>query len=96
MDKISATRIGLGMCGLGVSDSTAEIIVRVQESLEKMGGSFSLSDAIEIESEVMKKHSTKLIEGNSIQEIIDRFSKDPEKSQISEVLDSLRNLLGEM
>lgn len=93
MDKVALMRIALGMCGLGVSDSTAEIIVRVQEELEKKGGDFSLSDAVSIECEVMQKYNGSFISVESIKKIYDKISKKPEDYTTEEILGSLKILI---
>lgn len=49
-------KIALGMTGIGVSLTTTEIILRTFETVQKMGGEFSLKDAAKIEVEVEKKY----------------------------------------
>ena len=56
-NKTQHMRIGLGMCGIGVTDSTAEIIWRFFDAMEKMGGDFDLKTSSMIEAEVIEKYS---------------------------------------
>ena len=80
-------RMGLGMCGIGVSDITAEIIIRTYEEIQRMKGDFSLEDAARIETEVIKKYeehnkflSLKAIEDfydDTIEQIHTRPEEDP-------------------
>lgn len=51
--------MGLGMCGIGVSDITSEIIIRIYEEIQRLKGDFSLEDAARIETEVIKKYKEK-------------------------------------
>ncbi len=50
-------RTALGMCGVGVSDCTSEIILRVFDSIKEMGGDFDLMTAAKIQAEVEEKYN---------------------------------------
>jgi hypothetical protein len=54
-------RIGLSLCGIPVSDRVAEIIVEVNEGIQKKKGEFSITDAVDIELRVNRKYDKKKI-----------------------------------
>lgn len=58
--EVQYMRIALGMCGVGVSNCTAEIILRVFEETKRMGGDFDLATAAKIQVEAEEKY-TKII-----------------------------------
>jgi hypothetical protein len=101
VNKTQYMRMGLGMCGIAVSDITAEIIIRVYEELQKMGGDFSLRDASRIESEVTQKYeesnnflSIKAIEDfydDTINQIHTRSEEDPVTPDM--IVKALKNLI---
>ena len=56
--KTQRTRIALGLSGLGINDTTAEIIWRTVEKLNEMGGNFDLKTASKIQALVLDKTET--------------------------------------
>lgn len=87
--KVEYMRMALGICGLGVSDMTAEIIVRVYQGIEKMGGEFSLMDAAKIEAEVQEKYYSqqKLIPIKKLEDLyddtVDQLHTRPEEDPLT-------------
>jgi hypothetical protein len=59
--KVQYMRIGLSLCGIPVSDRVAEIIVEVNEGIQKKKGEFSITDAVDIELRVNRKYDKKKI-----------------------------------
>ena len=64
--EVQHMRIALGMCGIGVSNCTAEIILRTFDATSRMGGNFDLMTAAKIQTEVEEKHALKFKPGISI------------------------------
>lgn len=54
--EINYFRTALAMCGLGVSNQSAELILRCFHESKRMGGSFDLKTACEIQVEVDEKY----------------------------------------
>ena len=46
--EIEFLRMALNICELGVNYEQADLIIRINKKVEKMGGKFSLEDGIEI------------------------------------------------
>ena len=61
--KVTYLRIGLGFCNIGVSDQTAEKIIRVYEKCLEVGDDFTIKDAVEIDVEIDRKYKQKELEG---------------------------------
>lgn len=55
-EKTDYTRIGLGLCDIGVNNMTAEIIWRTIEGIQKKKGKFSISDAVDIKLSVERSY----------------------------------------
>lgn len=61
-EKTEFTRIALGLAGISVKDGiTPEIIWRTFESMQKLGGKFSLRDGTMVKAAVEQKY--KMIDG---------------------------------
>ena len=73
--QIQHMRIALGMCGIGVSNCTAEIILKVFEATNRMGGDFDLMTAAKIQVETEEKYAQKFTPSISV-EGLDRFYDD--------------------
>lgn len=58
-EKTQYIRSALGLSGVAVNDHMAEMIWRMYESLQELGGSFSLRDAANIEAFMNKKFNIK-------------------------------------
>ncbi len=55
-EKTDYTRIGLGLCDIGVNNMTAEVIWRTIEGIQKKKGKFSISDAVDIKLSVERSY----------------------------------------
>lgn len=99
LDKAQYMRIGLGMCGIGVGDVTAEIIVRTYEEIQKMEGNFSLEDAARIEAEVNLKYGIKFLPIKVIEDFyddtIDQIHTRPKEDPVTPdmIAKALKNLI---
>lgn len=56
-EKINYLRIGLGLQKIGVDNETADRIIQTYEAILKLGGNFSISDAVEIECDLDRKYN---------------------------------------
>lgn len=95
-------RVALGMCGVGVTNCTAEIILKVFEASKRMGGDFDLKTAAKIQTEVEEKHTRKFvphitIDGlekfydDTVEQLHTRSEDDPLTPNM--FLDALKNLI---
>jgi len=100
--RIQYTRISLGLCGIGVSNATAEIVCRVNDAILEMEGDFDLATAARIQTEVEEKYASKFrsaisVEGlekfydDTVDQLHTRNEEDP--LTIDMVLNALRNLI---
>ena len=99
---IQYMRVALGMCGVGVSNCTAEIILRVFESTKKMGGDFDLMTAAKIQTETEEKYTQKFtasitVKGleefydDTVDQLHTRSEDDP--LTVTMMMDALKNLI---
>jgi len=58
-EKIQYLRIALGLQKIGVNDEMAERIIATYETVLKLGGNFSIKDAVQIELKLDKKYKEK-------------------------------------
>ncbi len=72
--EVQHMRIALGMCGIGVSNCTAEIILRTFDATNKMGGDFDLMTAAKIQTEVEEKHALKFTPGITVKGLEDFYN----------------------
>lgn len=102
VQDIQYMRIALGMCGIGVSNCTTEMILRVFDATKKMKGDFDLMTAAKIQVEVEEKYASKFVPSITIDgldkfynETVDqlhtRNDDDPLTTEM--VLNALRNLI---
>ena len=99
---IQYMRLGLAMCGVGVSNCTAEIILRVFEASKRMGGDFDLMTASKIQADVEEKYARKFVPHITIDglekfydDTVDQFHTRSEDDPLTPnmFLDALRNLI---
>ena len=99
---IQYMRVALGMCGVGVSNCTAEIILRVFEATKKMGGDFDLMTAAKIQTETEEKYAQKFtasitVKGleefydDTVDQLHTRSEDDP--LTVKMMMDALKNLI---
>jgi hypothetical protein len=99
---IQYMRVALGMCGVGVSNCTAEIILRVFEATKKMGGDFDLMTAAKIQTETEEKYIQKFtasitVKGleefydDTVEQLHTRSEDDP--LTVTMMMDALKNLI---
>jgi hypothetical protein len=99
---IQYMRVALGMCGVGVSNCTAEIILRVFEATKKMGGDFDLMTAAKIQTETEEKYTQKFtasitVKGleefydDTVDQLHTRSEDDP--LTVTMMMDALKNLI---
>jgi len=93
--RVQYMRISLGLCGIGVSNSTAEIICRVSDSVAEMGGEFDLKTAVKIQVEVEQKYSAMnpAISVEELEKLYQSVLGDREKVTTDELLDSLKRII---
>lgn len=60
--KAQYLRIGLALQHIGVTDETAERIIVTYEAVLEKGGDFSITDAVDIELALDRKHKEKSIQ----------------------------------
>lgn len=102
--QVQYMRVALGMCGIGVSNCTAEIILKVFEATNRMGGDFDLETASKIQVETEEKYAQRFIPSITV-EGLDRFyddtidqlhTRNPEDPLTVEmVLNALKHLIEE-
>jgi hypothetical protein len=99
---IQHMRVALGMCGVGVSNCTAEIILKVFELTKKMGGDFDLSTAIKIQTEIEEKYTQKFTASITVKgleefydDTVDQFHTRSEEDPltVTMMMDALKNLI---
>ena len=99
---IQYMRVALGMCGVGVSNCTAEIILKVFEATKKMGGDFDLMTAAKIQTETEEKYTQKFtasitVKGleefydDTVDQLHTRSEDDP--LTVKMMMDALKNLI---
>lgn len=59
--EIEYLRLALSLCGFGIDSAGACLINEVFKSLQKLGGKFSVDDAVRIEYDVRQRYSKKEI-----------------------------------
>jgi hypothetical protein len=101
-NKVRYMAVGLGMCGITVSNYEAEIIMKATEAINKMGGDFDLMTVAKIRTETEEKYKPKsvpsiTIDGlekfydDTVDQLHTRGDKDP--LTINMILDALKNLI---
>lgn len=99
---IQYMRISLGMCGVGVSNCTAEIILKVFEVTKKMGGDFDLETAAKIQTEIEEKYTRKFTSSITVKgleefydDTVDQFHTRSEDDPltVNMIMDALKNLI---
>lgn len=60
-EKVKYMRLALGMQGIGVNEEMSDRLVTTFEAIQKKGGDFSVSDAVDIEFSVGEKYADKRI-----------------------------------
>jgi transposase-like protein len=61
-DKITYMQIALGIQKIGVDDAMTDRIIQTYEGIQKLGGDFSLKDAVKIEMNIREKYAKKSLE----------------------------------
>jgi hypothetical protein len=100
--RVQYTRLSLGLCGIGVSNATAEIVFRVNDAILEMEGDFDLITAAKIQTEVEEKYARKFIPSitidglekfydDTVNQLHTRNEEDP--LTIEMVLNALKNLI---
>lgn len=100
--EVQYMRISLGMCGIGVSNCTAEIILKVFEASKRMGGDFDLMTAAKIQTETEEKYVTRIVPSitidglekfydDSVDQLHTRDEKDP--LTVNMILEALKHLI---
>lgn len=101
-EDVQYMRLALGMCGIGVSNCTTEMILRVFAATKKMKGDFDLMTAAKIQVETEEKYASKFIpsitiEGmdkfydDTIDQLHTRSAEDP--LTVDMILNALKNLI---
>jgi len=67
-EKINYLRIALGLQRIGVDNEMADRIIETYESILRLGGKFSISDAVEIEISLDRKYHKKDLEVHATNE----------------------------
>jgi hypothetical protein len=97
-------RIALGMCGIGVSNCTTEIILKTFQATKKMKGDFDLMTAAKIQVETEEKYSSKFVPAVTIDGLEKFYEETVKELNASDpnlvnsgpaltILNSLRNLI---
>lgn len=63
-EKIEYLRIALALQNIGVTNETADRIIETYEKILKVGGEFSIKDAVTIELLIDKKYAKQKLESN--------------------------------
>jgi predicted SpoU family rRNA methylase len=61
-EKINYLRIALGLQRIGIDNEMADRIIESYEAILRLGGKFSISDAVEIELSLDRKYRKKDLE----------------------------------
>jgi len=61
-DKITYMQIALGIQKISVDQAMADRIIQTYEGIQKLGGDFSLKDAVKIEMDIREKYTKKSLE----------------------------------
>lgn len=94
--------VGLGMCGITVSNYEAEIIMKATDAINKMGGDFDLMTVAKIRTETEEKYKPKSAPSFTIEELkdfyddtVDQFHtrNEDDPLTINMILDALKNLI---
>jgi Trm5-related predicted tRNA methylase len=65
-EKVNYLRIALGLQRIGVDNETADRIIETYEAILRLGGKFSISDAVEIELSLDRKYRKKDLEVHAV------------------------------
>jgi len=65
-EKITYMQIALGIQKIGVDEAMADRIIQTYEGIQKLGGDFSLEDAVKIEMGVREKYTKKSLEADNV------------------------------
>ena len=94
--------VGLGMCGITVSNYEAEIILKATDAINKMGGDFDLMTVTKIRMETEEKYKSKSVPSITIDELekffddsVDQFHTRSETDPLTTnmILDALKRLI---
>ena len=94
--------VGLGMCGITVSNYEAEVIMKATDAINKMGGDFDLMTAAKIRVEVKEKYPPKFTQETTVKvledffnETVDQFHTRPEDDPltVNMIMNALKNLI---
>lgn len=94
--------VGLGMCGITVSNYEAEIIMKATDAINKMGGDFDLMTVAKIRTETEEKYKPKSAPSITIEELkdfyddtVDQFHtrNEDDPLTINMILDALKTLI---
>jgi hypothetical protein len=61
-DKITYMQIALGIQKISVDQAMADRIIQTYEGIQKLGGDFSLKDAVKIEMDIREKYAKQSLE----------------------------------
>jgi len=83
--KTQYTRSALGLAGVAVNDFSAELIWRLYEKLQELGGNFSLRDSAAIEAFMHEKYDVRS-KRQQQQEVLDEMKAKPKHETLTSVL----------
>jgi hypothetical protein len=101
-ERVQYTRLAMGLCGIGVSNATAEIFCLVNDAVQEMKGYFDLKTAAEIQVGVEQKYANKFVSGitvgdlekfydDTVDQLHTRNEEDPLTPNM--ILNALKNLI---
>jgi hypothetical protein len=65
-EKIEYMQIALGIQKIGIDEAMADRIIQTYEGIQKLGGDFSLKDAVKIEMSIREKYTKKSLEADNV------------------------------
>lgn len=85
----------MGLCGIGVSKTTAEIFCRVNDAILEMGGDFDLMTAAKIQAEVEQKYKSihPTISVGELEALYNSVLPQKERIPTSQLLDELQKII---
>lgn len=101
-NQVRYMAVGLGMCGITVSNYEAEIIWKATDAINKMGGDFDLMTVAKIRAETEEKYKPKSTPGITIKDLedfyddaVDQFHtrNEDDPLTINMILDALKRLI---
>lgn len=65
--KVQYFRIALGLVGVNTDDRTCEMIISVYERLLRLGGDFTVHDAVALQMKNESKYTQKIVKDLTVQ-----------------------------